>query len=413
MIILYGILVLLAGAFIYIYHRYHSFDPENRDIEVNLSDLEYFSEDYDTARNGFLADVNTLKESYPGTELISFRVDSKKDSELYMDICYIPPAGKKKKLFVLVSGTHGIEGYTGGAVQQLFITEILDRSLLNDTGVLLVHSFNPYGQKYFRKTTEENIDLNRNCPSDPALFMSSNKGFTRMYRLLCPKGKVNKNTPYNRFFYIAAVWKILKESFSALRQSALQGQYDCPEGIYYGGKKYTTQTLALKETLKAIFAEYILVFAVDIHTAYGKWGRLHLFPNPEPDERLKKQISSLFKGYPIHWGDTADFYTIVGDLSGFLKGLNPEATILCMPFEFGTMNSHLFLGSLVSIHRMILENQGHFHGYRNTVSKDKVLHDYKEMYYPSSERWRSEVIQQSRRMLKLCLTRFQAMKTEK
>jgi len=409
MIILYLITLLIIGSLIFIHIRYHNFSPKKNNIQINTADLKYFQETYDKSRNAFLSQIDKLKKSYQDIETFSYNIESNIDPDLFMDLCYIPPQNGGNRLVVMISGTHGIEGYTGSAVQQMFAEELVNENLYRNMGILLIHSFNPYGQKYFRKATEFNIDLNRNCVTDNDLFNSKNNGYTRMYRLLCPNGELNKNSLYNRFFYLVAAWKILKESFSALRQSALQGQYEFPEGLYFGGKEYAPQTLFLREALEPIFNNYKLIFSIDIHSAYGKWGKLHLFPNPEKNIHIKNLTSSLFRSYPIHWGDTEDFYTIIGDLSGFMKEINKEALTLCMPFEFGTMNSHLFFGSLASIHRMILENQGFNYGYKNNRSKEKALVEFKEMYYPISEAWRSEVIRQSRRMLKLCLTRFQAM----
>ena len=410
MIIACAIIFLIAGTLITLHIRYHSFDPADKNSSINYDDISYFSEDYDTARTRFLDSASRLRSKYPDSRLSSFRIDSSVDQNLYMDLYYIPPDTKKKKLLLLVSGTHGIEGFTGGAVQLMFMEELIESVLEQGTGVALIHSFNPYGQKYLRKTTEFNIDLNRNCVQDRKIFNSHNPGYKKMNRFLEPKGKVRKNSAKNRYFYVAAVWKILRDSFSSLRQSALQGQFDFPRGLYYGGKEYAPQTTILKDALSPIFNDYSLIFSIDIHSAYGKWGKLHLFPNPESDTRIKSMLTSLFKGYPIHWGDTEDFYTITGDLSGFLKGINPDATTLCMPFEFGTMNSHMFFGSLISIQRMILENQGHFFGYKNDRHEEKVKREFLEMYYPGSHSWRSQVIGQSRRMLKLCLGRYFELK---
>ena len=276
-------------------------------------------------------------------------------------------------------------------------------------GVLLIHAFNPYGFKYYRKTTEFNVDLNRNCGIDKSVFENSNPGYGDLYDLLCPPGEVNKNSMRNQFFYLAAIWNILKESMSTLRQAALQGQYEFSEGIYYGGKDFTSQTQNLQAILPEVFNPYKLIFAIDLHTAYGEWAKLHLFQNPEKNEDIKILTESLFMDQRIDWGDSEDFYTIVGDLVGYIKQVNPDAVTLSTLFEFGTMNTQTTIGSLQSIHRMILENQGFNNGFKNEKCEKKVLDDFKEMYYPSSESWRSEVIRQSREMLSLSLDQYLQM----
>src|SRR6184192_139570 len=67
-----------------------------------------------------------------------------------------------RKLVVIVSGTHGPEGYSGSAAQLLFLRAKLHAKLPPSTGVLLVHALNAYGFAWDRRVTEEGCDLNRN-----------------------------------------------------------------------------------------------------------------------------------------------------------------------------------------------------------------------------------------------------------
>ena len=80
------------------------------------------------------------------------------------------------------SGTHGIEGYLGSAVQIRFLHELFmkNEKQLNDSNnnqhststlstrrkILLIHSINPYGMRHHRRTNENNVDLNRNALTD-------------------------------------------------------------------------------------------------------------------------------------------------------------------------------------------------------------------------------------------------------
>lgn len=157
-----------------------------------------------------------------------------------------------RKLLVLTSGLHGIEGFTGSAIQLMFIDKILSRLSLNELGVVFIHGLNPYGFKYFRKVTENNIDLNRNCVISPMLYQSINSGYSKMSNLLIPKGKLSIDKLQYRFFHLNAIYKIIKESLPILRQAALQGQYEYEVGIYYGGKRLEPQFAALEPLLKTI-----------------------------------------------------------------------------------------------------------------------------------------------------------------
>ena len=79
------------------------------------------------------------------------------------------------------SGTHGIEGYLGSAIQLRFLHELFlqqEKQLRTNNvhapptkntpvkKVLLIHAINPYGMRHHRRTNENNVDLNRNVLSD-------------------------------------------------------------------------------------------------------------------------------------------------------------------------------------------------------------------------------------------------------
>ena len=79
------------------------------------------------------------------------------------------------------SGTHGIEGYLGSAIQLRFLHELFlqqeKRLRTNNVHapptkntpvkkVLLIHAINPYGMRHHRRTNENNVDLNRNVLSE-------------------------------------------------------------------------------------------------------------------------------------------------------------------------------------------------------------------------------------------------------
>jgi len=406
-VLLYSILGIIIAGLIISYIAYWSFSPGIKSIEVKDADLVFFQESYPDARNEFLARAKVLQDRYENVRLLNYHIESKIDTNLIMDICYIPPQQVTGRLLIITSGLHGIEGYTGSAIQQMFMKELITEEEVLDEGILLIHSINPFGFKYMRKTTENNIDLNRNCDVDKSMFENKNQGYADLYDLLCPAGKANSGSLGNRFFYLVAIWKIIQESMATLRQAALQGQYEFPEGIYYGGNDFEPQIYFLQSVLPEIFDPYDLILTIDLHTGYGMWGKLHLFANPVEDELIRKRTENLFVNQPIDWGDSEDFYTTMGDFCNFLGQLNPDATYLSMPFEFGTLDSQKTFGSLHSIQNAILENQGYHNGYKNDRQEKKIKKNYREMYYPSSAPWRSEVIRQSREMFTVVLENYQ------
>src|SRR6266498_1220198 len=102
-----------------------------------------FSETYAEARQKFLAAVPTS---------IAYSCSTKGPSgeRLFTDAAYFgkPDA---KKLLVLVSGTHGAEGYCGSAAQLLFLHAKFHEVLPSATAVLFVHALNCYGFAWDRR----------------------------------------------------------------------------------------------------------------------------------------------------------------------------------------------------------------------------------------------------------------------
>ena len=123
-----------------------------------MDELEYFSEDYTSARERFRAasrdaglSVVTMRNPSPGPTGI----------ELTTDVARAGPQNASK-LLVLISGVHGVELLCGSACQSGWLASGGPRSLPPDTAVLLVHALNCWGAAWGRRNTEHNVDLCRN-----------------------------------------------------------------------------------------------------------------------------------------------------------------------------------------------------------------------------------------------------------
>jgi hypothetical protein len=366
---------------------------------------QYFNSGYEISRETFREKSVKIINSYPESKLITIKVPGQKDSNLTVDLLYIPCIKEKNKIMIISSGVHGIEGFVGSAVQFMFMDKFINEEFLSQTALVLIHSVNPYGYKYLRRVSENNVDLNRNSSIDTSLYSTVNEGYIKLYSFINPKGKVNTKSCGNRLFTIRAIFKIIKSTLPVLRQAVLQGQYKYSEGLYYGGNQPEPQIASLTPILKSICEPYQTVFTTDLHTGYGEKGKLHLFPNPV-DEQTRKRMESIFAGYPIDWGDSKDFYSVTGDFVGFTGKLNKEKVFIPMDFEYGTMNSQTTKGSLKSIKNMILENQGNHFGYKKERDSLKVQKNFMEMYNPSSEEWRTKIMKDTEDVFKTVIPRF-------
>ncbi len=403
------LIITISGAVVVTTYQYNTYSPVEVDLDADPDNLVYFQDSYDECRKMFILSADKIKKEYKNVIVSNLAIKSKIDQDLTIDYCYVPAQEKPEQLLILSSGVHGVEGYVGSAVQQMFMEELLKKADLSSMGLLVIHGLNPYGFKYNRRVTENNVDLNRNCTTDPGLYKSINKGYSNLYNMLNPKGKVSLKNIRNIFFQVNAIEKIIQYSMGTLRQAILQGQYQYPEGLYFGGNRPEPSVKAVTPVIKQIAEKYEIVFNIDLHTGYGNRGTLHLFPNPVKDKKLKHDIETIFADSDIDWGDGDDFYTVTGDFTSYIGGILPDKYYIPMVFEFGTLDSLTTMGSIKSLHNMIVENQGFHHGYSTGHDETRIKKNILEMYYPSSKKWRSKALKDARELMDKALKNFYNM----
>lgn len=134
--------------------------------------LSFFSDDYAAARSAFLsaataADAELTSHVLP---VIGRPGREPRGESLVTDVAWLGPRSAESVL-MLVSGTHGIEGYAGSACQVSLLATGLPRDA--KTATLLVHALNPYGFARGRRVNEDNVDLNRNFVNHEARWSSA------------------------------------------------------------------------------------------------------------------------------------------------------------------------------------------------------------------------------------------------
>lgn len=400
------VIVLIIAGLVWTTISYNFYSPEKLNISPDDTALKYFRESYDESRRAFITEGARLTKKYKGVIHTSFNVPSKSDNNLTVDMLYLPAQKIRKNIIIISSGVHGVEGYAGSAVQRMIMAELIKDENLANTGYLFIHSMNPYGFKYNRRVTENNVDMNRNSSIDNELYKTVNEGYPAVSDLINPVGKVDTGSPGNIFFEQKSIIKIISASMPVLRQAILQGQYQFPKGVYYGGAEPEPQIKSIAPFIKKFTAGYSLVMNIDLHTGYGERGTLHLFPNPVKDLKIRSMMEKIFEGNRIDWADTGDFYTVTGDFTGYLEKLLPGVVFIPMAFEYGTLDSQTTVGSIKSLHITLLENQGFNYGYKSEEEKIKVQKNFKDMYFPSSPAWRTKVISDSRIIMSDILKRF-------
>ena len=119
----------------------HLWDRSGRElVDSNLRDEEekYFSDNYYVARKSFRD-----KAREANAELFSYSLNIS-DMDLTIDFAVLRQS--KTKAFLHISGTHGVEGFAGSAIQNALLERSKTSTLVDSNPtIVFVHALNPYG----------------------------------------------------------------------------------------------------------------------------------------------------------------------------------------------------------------------------------------------------------------------------
>jgi hypothetical protein len=231
----------------------------NQDSETSTS----FSESYRQARARFLAEAGRA-----GAALQSYCEPERgpHGEELACDTAWVGPADAANVL-LLLSGTHGVEGFCGSAVQSDWLAG--NTALPPDTAALLIHAINPYGFAWLRRVTREGVDLNRNYV-DFSRPLPENPAYDALADAIVPHSLAREAIA--RADTLLDNWRSLHGQ-EAFERALSGGQYRYPHGLFYGG----TAPCWSRRTSEAIVATHQLadrrrVALLDFHTGLGPFG---------------------------------------------------------------------------------------------------------------------------------------------
>lgn len=329
------------------------------------------------------------------TQLHSYAIDE--DDGLYIDSFYLPSTGEKTNLVVLTTGVHGMEGYIGAAMLDVFFAEVYPTLDQETTGVLVVANVNPYGMKYFRRYNENNVDLNRNFILDWDSFdRASNKEYPKVDTFLGPTGKIGNGFWHEVGFYLSLGKTAITDGAGTISDALLTGQYEYPQGVYYGGDGDEASTVYLKDVFsRCLDSEYGNVVHIDIHSGYGPRYNMVIFNSVF--ETMTEAESQQAFGYDyIIAHDSEAFYATTGDTTDFFYRLaqqkQTDTDLFSTCFEFGTIGDDFF-DTILSLKYTIDENRNHWYPTDNATSAEIVRQNYMELFYPTETAWREKTVE--------------------
>ena len=402
---------------------------------------QLFSDSYEEARAKFRLAAQALQNAYPkavdsddnhqhgSISLHQWTVytDKTNGQEYTTDVVVIP--GNAAGLVVHSSGVHGVEGYAGSAVQVALLQLLREHQLLANTSshtntatlsfptIVLIHAVNPYGMARFRRTDQDNVDLNRNGLPDhvwtsPYVLQHKNRAqYERFSQLFFNPRQAPTVWRATVGYAGQAVTALLRYGLPQLKEAMVRGQYHDPTGIIYGGQHQVQPSWALlRDWLQPFLTERNggdhtkeAVTWIDLHTGLGPFGVDTLLMGSIPGTTHQQEIHAHMETYfpgAQHPGSSRQgrsvaqgYETIRGSCQDFVQGFFAvDQKPLIVTQEFGTLHTVLVGRSL------IVENAAHHY-----LPSDKALawaqQTTRPAFYPSSRVWRRRVLTRGIRLL--------------
>jgi hypothetical protein len=187
---------------------------------------------------------------------------------LSTDVAVIGPADAPAAL-MLVSGTHGPEGFVGSAAQVALLDAIAAGAPVPPVRIVLVHAINAYGFAHLTRTTENNVDLNRNF-IDWSAGAPANPAYAELHAALCPSVWTPEALAAADAARIAWVERNGQDAFVDMTS---RGQYTHADGMNYGGSGPEWSNRTLEAIVRRHLSTVERIALIDWHTALGERGQ--------------------------------------------------------------------------------------------------------------------------------------------
>ncbi|HVF62835.1 MAG TPA: M14 family metallopeptidase [Casimicrobiaceae bacterium] len=343
----------------------------------------HFATDYADARTKFRDAASRRGVSIESHEHPKAR--GPRNERLAIDVVVLGNADVTGAL-IITSGTHGAEGFCGSGCQvglladDAFVASV-DKS---DVAVIMVHALNPYGFAHVCRTTEENVDLNRN---------------------FCDFANLPRNDAYNDVHPIVVcdTWPptaenqqaigayLARNGVLAMQQAVTGGQWDRADGLFFGGKGPAWSQTIMRDILRRHAAKRERLGWIDIHTGLGPSGHGEkIFAGPDDAAMIARaraiwgvDVTSIYDG-------SSTSARINGLLFNAALDECPRAQYAGIALEYGTKPYvdviHALRGSQWLIN----------HPQADDRARESIRKSVRDAFYVDTPAWKAMVYGQAR-----------------
>jgi len=342
---------------------------------------EYFSNNYSTAREKFLA--ATRKLGWTLARYVCDQLPDVADGLLSCDVAISSHQGPAEFALIVSSGLHGVEGFFGSAVQHAWLQQHAEAAEKKSVRMIFIHALNPYGFAQLRRCDAENVDANRNFVLDPTGYHGHHALYEQLDSFLNPARPPSRIEP----FLLKALFLIRRFGRHNLQQAVAEGQYDFPKGLFYGGQHPCWTRRMLEEHLAEWIGESSTVVHIDYHTGLGNWGSHQLLVDYTPAANQRKWINDHLGRHELkELSDPKAAYSSQGGLGAWCQHRYPSRQYIYLCAEFGTYSATSVLQALRQ------ENQAHHWAQPDDPRTRHAKQQLLNAFCPTSEKWRRHVL---------------------
>jgi hypothetical protein len=357
---------------------------------MNMDLHACFSDSYASARIKFLEAAASA-----GMDLRSYMhpFKGRGGETLTMDVA-LDGAPDAEHLFIVSSACHGVEGFCGSGVQVYAAhdAEWRDKARAAGVAVLYIHALNPHGFSHLRRTTHENVDLNRNF-QDFSQPLPVNTAYRDLHDLLLPA-----EWPPTAENQAAIEAYIATEGVARYQSAVSQGQHEFSDGMFFGGTDPTWSNRTLRHVLQTYGRQAKRIAWMDLHTGLGPSG---------VGERIfacRDEAAALARARAWWDGGGTTPVTSIYDgssNSARLTGLMwcavyeecPQAEYTGIAMEYGTLPILEMIAALRADHWLYL------HPEAPAALQTAIHRQMMDAFYVDTDVWRAQIIVQARQAM--------------
>lgn len=345
-----------------------------------MHDALHFSQDYREARERFIEAVRGSGRAVASYE--NTQAAGPEGERLTTEVAFFGPP-EAQNLLILISGTHGVEGFCGSACQTRLIAEGRLEALPADSAVLLIHAINPYGFAWLRRVNEDNVDLNRNSV-DHTRPPAPSGAYDRVHLHLLPKewtgeGRAQADRCLEQFVRDHGLW--------ALQAAVTGGQYTHADGLFYGGRELVWSTRTFQSVLGRFGRLRRRVALIDFHTGLGPAGHGEPIYTESDTPGLVRAREWYGADVTSHTEGDSISAAVHGALINGARWALPDAELTPITLEFGTYPAETVLEA------MRAEQWLHQYGDLRSELGLHIKTQMRDAFYVDTDAWKSAVLE--------------------